>query len=71
MSKCNQCKTQPVQDTLWDHIRLFIFHLFRNDIEEITSDMFTKGFGEGYKKGRDHQYSDDQRAALNLWNVQI
>ena len=54
MSKCSQCRKQPVQDSIWDRIRLFFFSFFRNDIVDLSQDKFTQGFGDGYQKGFEH-----------------
>lgn len=50
--KCIICKKEADQlQTTWDKIRLFFFHFFHEDIIDLSSDQYTKGFGEGYAAG--------------------
>lgn len=60
MSKCSQCRKYPVQDSLWDKFRLSLFHVFHNDIIDLSQDKFTQGFSDGYVMGRKHQKETDQ-----------
>lgn len=56
MSKCSQCRKIDAElDTWWDRIRLKAFHLFHNDIIDLSQDKYTQGFSDGYVKGREHQ----------------
>lgn len=61
MSKCSQCRKNPVQDNWWDKIRLSFFHWFHNDIIDLSQDKFTQGFSDGYVVGRKHQKGDDDK----------
>ncbi len=48
--RCALCKKEhPL--SLWDKIRLFFFSFFKEDIQDLSDDKFTKGFGEGYVMG--------------------
>lgn len=71
--KCSQCRQLNKElDTKWERLKNFLFNwLFTSDIADLKQDFYTRGFGDGYRKGRDHQYYDDKRIAAELWNVTI
>ncbi len=48
--RCTICKKDRGM-TRWDKIRLFFFGFFKEDIQDLSEDKYTKGFGEGYKEG--------------------
>lgn len=50
--RCIICKEEN-EYTLWDKVRLFLFGFFKEDIQDLSEDKFTKGFGEGYAAGYD------------------
>jgi hypothetical protein len=48
---CDECRKAQVLDTKWDRIRLWFFRRFKRDIEDLRSQSYTQGIGQGYKLG--------------------
>ncbi len=65
MAKCETCRKADVLDSWWDKQRLKLFHLFHNDIIDLSQDKFTQGFSDGYAMGRKHE------KAAQADNVQV
>lgn len=71
--KCSICKKESKElQSTGDRIRLFFFHFFHEDIIDLSSDQFTKGFGEGYiagyAKATEHR-NTNQISVLQRWNL--
>lgn len=69
MAKCATCRKSPIQDTFWDKVRLFFFHLFVSDIYDLRQDSFTQGVGDGYRRGYEHGHDNaaiEQQAMTQL-----
>ena len=50
--RCNSCKKErngPLSH--WERFKLWLAKLLHDDIQDITADAFTSGFGDGYKRG--------------------
>lgn len=41
-------------DSRWDKLRNWMFRFFHQDIQDLSQEKFTQGFGDGYKKGYEH-----------------
>ena len=54
MGKCTVCRKADELYTPWERFRRFFFHLFNEDIQDLSGDQFTKGFGRGYEAGFKH-----------------
>ncbi len=71
MPKCSNCRKADALDSRWDKARMFFFRFFHGDIADLSQDKYTQGFADGYVKGREHQHESDQKAAKQLWGVEI
>ena len=59
--KCTTCRKAEVLDSRWDKIRIRLFHIFHNDIVDLSQEKYTQGFSDGYVKGREHQREDSDK----------
>ncbi len=58
-------------DTRWDRFRLFLFHLFKEDIIDLSQDKYTQGFSDGYVKGRQDMKESMSKTAKDLFEIDI
>ena len=69
MSKCSSCrKLDSELNSWWDRIRLKFFNCFKGDIIDLSQEKFTQGFGDGYKKGREHE-RENTKQVISAYDV--
>jgi hypothetical protein len=54
--KCTKCYEAEAAVSWWDKVKsFFAFRLFGEFVSDEKASSFTKGFGDGYKSGREHE----------------
>lgn len=53
--KCSNCRKAEAVDTRMDRIKRWLFYrLFPVQIQDLSSEKYTQGFGDGYTMGFKH-----------------
>lgn len=65
--KCTDCRTKEVMTlTRWERLKLRLFNRFHDEIIDLSQAEYTKGFGDGYKRGFGHADTAAQKAITEL-----
>lgn len=69
--RCIDCKKELHEfHSTWDRFRLFLFHFFHEDIQDVKEEQFTKGYGQGYEAGFEAA-KKAQREVIKKYNITL
>ncbi len=73
MAKCSDCREKEIELlTPFERFKDHIFHLFfSRDIQDLTQNKYSQGFGDGLQKGREMERKSVRELVKGMYNIEI